>query len=83
MNPPAETIPQRVLAYELRAAIDVARDQRAPTPNRWAANARIARLVTENPKGWRSTHVRLRLGMSRYAWLWEFNLRLRKRSGRA
>lgn len=56
------SLPQRVLVYELRIAIDRAMAQPRFEQAVWD-------LVYENPRGWQSSHVRHNLGVRRRAWL--------------
>lgn len=55
---------QRVLALELRYAIDVARVK--PTAN---AFGRVKALIEANPHGAASRHVEYNLGVARMEWM--------------
>lgn len=57
-------LPQRQLAQELRFAIDDAR--------RSGRTTQLARLLEDNPRGVRSTHVQYALGQDRRRWLEAF-----------
>lgn len=59
-----DRLPQRVLLYELKRAIDRARH--SPQP-RWVEAA--LKLVEENPNGMKSKHITHNLGAERLAWL--------------
>jgi hypothetical protein len=63
-SPPPGELPQRVLALELRYAIDVER-KRATA----AHFNKVARLIEDNPYGFASRHVRHNLGTERTDWL--------------
>jgi hypothetical protein len=64
MEPSRTELSQRVLALELRYAIDDAQ--------RTGRTTQIARLLDENPHGSRSSHVRHNLGRGRVRWLKAF-----------
>lgn len=57
-------LPQRILAYELRIAID-----RCMRSSDQRFVERLQRLVGDNPRGVWSSHVQHNLGVARRAWL--------------
>ena len=59
-----DQLPQRVLLYELKRAIDRARH--SPQP-RWVEA--VDALVEENPNGMKSKHITHNLGAARLEWL--------------
>lgn len=61
MPSPTDEMPQRQLAQELRFAIDHARKS--------GVTSRVMRLVADNPRNARSSHVRHNLGPERLRWL--------------
>lgn len=69
-------VSQRHLALELRYQIDSYRNlaDDVPTMIRRNARRRVSRLIRDNPRGVRSSHVRHNLGEGRLAWLAEAGL---------
>lgn len=64
-----EPYPQRILALELRAAIDIAR-QRPQAPH----VEKVRELIGDHPHGIQSRHVEHNLGEQRLYWLYENGL---------
>jgi hypothetical protein len=74
---PLDTMPQQRLIYELRRAIDVARNSSESSVAWEAAVARIVTLCRENPTSTLRAHVLHNLGCTRRHWLRRLSTTLR------